>query len=151
MARAMHAAYAGGGAPSNLVMLPPTGDNGHAIFTEFRGRERWLIALDLFLRRHDLPTWSLDLVDRVMQQAGIAAAYRGRVVTYLGWPGLRVLVVDRATGAPYYASADGGLPQARAVAIRSCREHGGTEASCVPVMENFRLLMEHHAQAPAMR
>ena len=36
-------------------------------------------------------------------------------------------------------------------AIKLCREDGGTEASCVPVMENFRLLLEHRAEAPAVR
>ena len=151
MARAMHAIYAGAGAPANLVMLPPTGEDGHGIFTDFNGRNRWLISLDLFLRRHDLPTWQADLIDRVMQQAGIAPGYRWLVMAYLSWSAPRVLVVDRATGRPYYAAADAGLAEARAIAIRACRQNGGTETSCVPVMENFRLLLEHRAEAPAVR
>ncbi len=142
MAREMHAIYAGGGAPANLEMLPPIGHNGHFIFGDINGRERWLFSLDLFLRRHDLPTWREDLVETVMQQAGIAPAYRWRVTVYLSSVAPRVLVVDRATGIPYYAAADFGLPLARDVAMRFCRQNGGTEASCVPVMENFRLLTD---------
>lgn len=142
MARAMHAIYAGAGAPANLVMQPPSGADGHHIFGEFTGRERWLVALDFFLRNNGLPTWRLDLVETVMQQAGIPSDHRWRVMAYLSSVVPRVLVVDRATGRPYYGAADTGLERARYIAIRFCREDGGTEASCVPVMENFRLLTD---------
>ena len=151
MAREMHAIYAGAGAPAGLVMLPPTGDDGHGIFTDLTGRDRWLFALDVFLRSHDLPTWNQDLLERVVQQAGVAPAHRWQVMVFLSWPTARVLVVDRATGRPYYATADFSSQQARDAALRLCRADGGTEASCVPVMENFRLLAEQRADAAAVR
>jgi dienelactone hydrolase len=149
-ARAMHAIYAGAGAPAQLVMLPATGEDGHHIFSDLTGRSRWLFSLDLFLRRHDLPTWREDLTDRVVQQAGIAPDHRWRVMMFLSFVTPRVLVVDRATGRPYVGAAGASLQQARDFAIKLCREDGGTEASCVPVMENFRWLAvaaDHRADA----
>ena len=98
MAREMHAAYTGGGAPANFVMVGNIGEDGHHLFIGFEGRARWLAALDMFLQRHGLPTWSSDLVDRVMRQGGISPANRYQVLAFL-WSGTpRALVVDRATG-----------------------------------------------------
>jgi hypothetical protein len=68
---------------------------------------------------------------------------------YLSSATPRVLVVNRATGRPYYAAADLGLHLARDAVVRFCLENGGAEANCVLVMENFRLLVEQHAEAPA--
>ena len=107
----MHAIYAGGGAPANLVMLPPTGDDGHCIFRDINGRERWLFSLDLFLRRHDLPTWQEDLIEtRRCSRPALRPTIAGGSWCYLSSVAPRVLVVDRATGRPYYAAADAGLP-----------------------------------------
>ncbi|MPZ38700.1 MAG: hypothetical protein GEU95_11645 [Rhizobiales bacterium] len=143
MARAIHAAYAGaaraaGGGQTRFVMLPPIGDDGHDMFATWTGRDRWLTALDEFLHRHGLPTWSPAMVEAVMRQGGIAPEYRRDVVGFLSSIVPRVLVVDPATGKPYRGSVPFGLPAARFLAARSCQSGGGTD--CVTVMENFRPL-----------
>jgi dienelactone hydrolase len=138
MAREMHAAYTGAGAPANFAMVGDIGDDGHDLFTTFEGRERWLGTLDLFLQQHGLPTWSNDLLERAMRQGGIAPANRFRVLLYLWSVTPRALVVDRATGRLYRAAMDAGVNEARIAAMASCLDAGGT--GCELLMENFRLL-----------
>jgi dienelactone hydrolase len=137
MAREMHAAYTGAGAPGNFVMVGGLGEDGHNLFTAFEGRQRWLAALDMFLQRHGLPTWSNDLVDRVVRQGGIAPANRYQVLAFLWSVTPRALVVDRATGRMFRAAMDSGLDDARAAAMMACLQAGGTV--CRVLMENFRL------------
>jgi dienelactone hydrolase len=139
MARQMHAAYAGAGAPANFVMVGDLGEDGHNLFTAFEGRERWLAALDMFLQQHGLPTWSNDLVDQVMRQGGIPPANRYQVLAFLWSVTPRVLVVDRATGRLFRAAMDSGLYDARVAAVMGCLE-AGRGAGCELLMENFRLL-----------
>ena len=138
MAREMHAAYTGAGAPANFAMVGDIGEDGHDLFTAFEGRDRWLIALDLFLQQHGLPTWSNDLPDRVVRQGGIPPADRFRVLLYLWSVTPRALVVDRVTGRLYRAAMDAGLNAARIAAISACLDDGGTR--CELLMENFRLV-----------
>jgi dienelactone hydrolase len=137
MAREMHAAYTGAGAPANFVMAGDLGEDGHNLFTAFEGRQRWLAALDMFLQRHGLPTWSHDLVDRVIRQGEISPANRFRVMAYLWSVTPRALVVDHATGRLYRAAMDSGLDDARVAAMMACLDAGGTV--CRVLMENFRL------------
>jgi dienelactone hydrolase len=138
MAQEMHAAYAGGGAPASFLIVPDIGEDGHHLFTAFDGRGRWLAALDFFLLRNGLPTWSNELVDEIMRRGGIAAADRYRVMAYLWSVTARALVVDRATSRLFSASTDLGLIEARAAAMRACVDAGGSQ--CEVLMENFRLL-----------
>jgi dienelactone hydrolase len=139
MAREMHAAYAGAtSAAADFMMIPPIGEDGHAAFAAWRGREQWLPALDRFLHRHGLPTWREDLVDTVIRHGGIDVAYRDEVVAFLSSITPRVLVVDRASGTPYRAAVPFGLPNAHFLAMLTCQRHGGLD--CVSVMENVRLL-----------
>jgi len=139
MAREMHAVYSGAGAPADFAMVGDLGEDGHNLFTAFEGRERWLAALDMFLQRHDLPTWANDLVDQVMRQGGIPPANRYQVLAFLWSVTPRVLVVDRATGRLFRAAMDSGLYDARVAAVMSCLEQGrGT--GCELLMENFRLM-----------
>jgi dienelactone hydrolase len=138
-ARDMHAAYAGAtSAAAHFMMIPSIGEDGHAAFAAWRGREQWLPALDRFLRQHGLPTWREDLVDTVIRHGGIDAAYRDEVVAFLSSITPRVLVVDRASGTPYRAAVPFGLPGAHFLAMASCQRQGGLD--CVPVMENSRLI-----------
>jgi hypothetical protein len=138
MARAMHAAYSGAGAPANFAMVGDIGEDGHDLFVTFEGRDRWLGTLDMFLQQHGLPTWSNDLLDRAMRQGGIPPANRFRVLLYLWSVTPRALVVDRATGRLYRAAMDAGVNEARIAAMASCLDAGGT--GCELLMENFRLL-----------
>ena len=138
IAREMHAAYTGAGAPANFAMVGDIGEDGHDLFTAFEGRGRWLGTLDLFLQQHGLPTWSNDLLDRAMRQGGIPPDNRFRVLMYLWSVTPRALVVDRATGRLYRAMMDAGLNEARIAAMAACLDAGGT--SCELLMENFRLL-----------
>ena len=149
MAREMHAAYTGAGAPANFVMVGDLGEDGHNLFTAFEGRERWLGTLDLFLQQHGLPTWSNDLLDRAMQQGGIPADNRFRVLMYLWSVTPRALVVDRATGRLFRAAMDSGLDDARVAAMMACLEAGGT--GCRVLMENFRLRPAVATEEPAVR
>lgn len=53
LARAMFQAYRAGGAPAELVMLPPFRDDGHRLFVD--GVERWRPVLDGMLHRLGMP------------------------------------------------------------------------------------------------
>jgi dienelactone hydrolase len=44
-----------GGARAEYVLQPPFGANGHYVFTDAAGAERWLPAVERFLERHGIP------------------------------------------------------------------------------------------------
>ena len=76
-ARKVHAAYVAQGGIATLTMAPSLQPaDGHNIFELPAGRQHWLAALDPFLRAQNLPTWSAQQVDALMQKYNIAANRR---------------------------------------------------------------------------
>lgn len=57
LARAMFDAFAAAGAPGELIIAPPFGNDGHVLFSA-AGIPRWRGLVDDFLRKHHLPTWA---------------------------------------------------------------------------------------------
>jgi hypothetical protein len=62
------AAFREGGGSAELVLLPSTGVDGHALFVSSNGRLRWLAELDVFLRSRGLPAWQESDVDALMRK-----------------------------------------------------------------------------------
>ena len=74
-ARTAHATYVAHGGVAELKVVPSLHPaDGHNVFELPAGRQRWLAALDPFLRTHKLPTWSAQQMKTVMQRFKIAAA-----------------------------------------------------------------------------
>ena len=57
LARAMFSAFTAAGAPGELIIAPPFGNNGHFLFSS-AGIPQWRDLVDNFLRKHHLPTWT---------------------------------------------------------------------------------------------
>jgi dienelactone hydrolase len=131
----MHEAFLDGGGDVKLVMLEPGEGDGHFIFSQARGRLKWLPQMDAFLRYQKLPTWRREDVDALMEKLGVKEAARGLVETYVAGPSERALAqsaADRHVGVAWgWASPE----EARKSAISSCERSGGP---CEVTMENDR-------------
>ena len=55
----MHRAFVGAGGNAELQLVPPFEKDGHALIFWAKGSYVWTPLVDAFLRRHNLPTWSL--------------------------------------------------------------------------------------------
>ena len=135
----MRAAFIGSGGPATgasaeLVMLPPFGDDGHAMFFQDAGRGLLLPELDRFLRAHGLPTW--DEATFAPLLARLSPHDRAGVETYLAQPTEKALAVSPG-GATYWRFGERRLPDARDKALASCKEQSGAE--CTLAAENFGL------------
>ncbi|BBK39383.1 dienelactone hydrolase [Allostella sp. ATCC 35155] len=120
LARSLRDAYAAGGAPVEFHMLPPFGEDGHAVYG--RALAQWWPIVDAFLRRHGLPTWSAAVLspDRL---PGAGERHREAFERYLAAPGEKAFAASPsgrfgwATGRPSSAAA-------AEAALDFC--HGGT-------------------------
>jgi dienelactone hydrolase len=135
-ARKVHAAYVAQGGVASLKMAPPLQPDGHNIFELPAGRQHWLAALDPFLRAQNLPTWSTQQLDALMQKHKIPANRRPWLEVYFSLYTPKVLVRSPSGFLNYSASA-GGLEPAQKFALEGCEK---AKEACSPIMKNFDLL-----------
>jgi dienelactone hydrolase len=138
----MHAAYTGSGgwntgAKAELVMLPPFGNDGHAMFYANWGRQLLLPELDRFLRAHELPTWNQAAFAPLL--SSLSPADRDSVENYLRQPAEKVLTLA-AKGGAYWHMGETQIADARSKALEFCKQKNAGD--CKVVAENFDLLYQ---------
>ena len=127
----MHGAYVQAGGRAELRMIPPIVHDGHNLFADFGGRVRWLRALDLFLRAHELPNTNVARADQVVSRAKLSVTARPMVEEYLSAPTPKVLVVSSGGKGAHWVANPNDLDGARQRVLTRCREavrrrvHGG--------------------------
>jgi len=117
LARALHGAFTGAGAPARLVFVPPFGEDGHHVTRH--SLKSWLPHLDAFLRDTGLPTWS----PAALALPGAAADPRlaEALAAYLASPGEKAFVIEENGRAFGWATRRATTAQAEADAIALCR------------------------------
>jgi hypothetical protein len=134
-ARKVHAAYVAQGGVAELKIVPSLHPaDGHNVFELPAGRQHWLAALDPFLRKHKLPTWSAQQMKAVMQRFNIGP-HRGLWLEgYFSLYTPKVLA-QAPNGVPSYSAATAGLEPARKNALAGCEK--AAKMPCRVIMENF--------------
>ena len=134
-ARKVHAAYVAQGGIATLTMAPSLQPaDGHNIFELPAGRQHWLAALDPFLRAQNLPTWSAQQVDALMQKYNIAANRRPWLEGYFSLYTPKVLVRS-PSGFLNYTASTRGLEPSQKGALEGCEKTA--KMACIPIMKNF--------------
>lgn len=133
----MRAAYAEAGGRAELLMLPPVLHDGHRLFVDFRGRVKWLRALDRFLQAHRMPNANVARVDKFMSATRLATSTRPLVQDYLSAPMPKVLVATASGAGVQWVANPVDIDGARKRILANCREKSGAE--CTVTMENNAL------------
>jgi dienelactone hydrolase len=134
-ARKLHASFTAQGGNATLRIAPSLQpDDGHNVFELTAGRQRWLAALDPFLRERGLPTWRPQQVDALMQRYNLAPGRRPFVESYFSLLTPKVLVRS-STGVLNYSAATSGLEAAQKAAAEGCEK--AARAPCAAIMTNF--------------
>ncbi len=137
-ARKAHAAYVAQGGVATLKIAPSLHPaDGHNIFELPAGRQHWLAALDPFLRAQNLPTWSAQQVDAVMQRYNIAPNRRPWLEGYFSLYTPKVLVRS-PSGVLNYSADTRGLEPALKPALEGCEK--AAKAPCGAIMKNFEIV-----------
>ena len=136
-ARKVHAAFVAQGGVATLKIAPSLQPaDGHNIFEQPAGRQHWLAALDPFLRAQNLPTWSTQQLDGLMQKYKISANRRQWLEVYFSLYTPKVLVRSPSGFLTYSASA-GGLEPAQKSTLDGCEK---AKETCSPIMKNFDMV-----------
>ena len=134
----LHASYTAQGGRATLRIVPSLQpDDGHNVFELSAGRQRWLAALDPFLREQSLPTWSSRQVDALMQRYNLAPNRRPFIETYFSLHTPKVLVRS-PSGVLNYSAATSGLEAAQKAAAEGCEK--ATKTPCAAIMTNFGIV-----------
>jgi dienelactone hydrolase len=137
-ARRAHAAYTAQGGVATLKIAPSLQPaDGHNIFELPAGRQHWLAALDPFLRAQNLPTWSAQQLDAMMQRHNITANRRPWLEGYFSLYTPKVLVRS-PSGVLNYSASAAGLEPSQKSALEGCEKTA--KAPCSPIMKNFELV-----------
>jgi dienelactone hydrolase len=131
----MRAAYLAGGGDSKLVMFEPEGQDGHGIFGTARGRMKWLLELDGFLRFLKLPTWTQIEVNALIRKAGFKENLRGFTERYLAAPSEKAMAREQGGTYVYQVHGSRTLEDARKGAVEQCQR---TKPLCELIMVNDR-------------
>ena len=121
-ARKVHAAYVAQGGVATLKIAPSLQPaDGHNIFELPAGRQHWLAALDPFLRAQDLPTWSAQQLDALMQKYNIGPNRRQWLEAYFSLYTPKVLVRS-PSGVLNYSANTSALDPAQKSALEGCEK-----------------------------
>jgi dienelactone hydrolase len=137
-ARKLHAAYVAQGGAATLKIVPSLQPNdGHNVFELASGRQHWLAALDPFLRAQNLPTWSPQQVDALMQRYGIAPNRRPWLEAYFSLYTPKIMV-QSPNGTLNYSADTRAIDPAQKAALDGCEKTA--KMACVPIMKNFEMV-----------
>ncbi len=133
LARRMHAAYTHGGAPGELHIFGPVGDDGHNIWSLSEGRRLWMPLVDEFLRKQSLPTW--DPVPAKHLAEGLNEDGRRVLARYLAWPSEKAMAISRGKKLARFSGNHSTTDAAHKGSLAVCEKDAGEP--CDVVIENF--------------
>ena len=145
LVRDMREAYAKAGGRVDLEMFPALEMDGHALFSDLKGRIKWLVSLDKFLRANQLPSWNVARVNDVMKAAKLAPGHHAFVSNYMALPTQKALAMS-PNGIHIFTHVNSNdLAQARVTVLARCKEKTGAE--CILVLANSELAVTAQKQA----
>lgn len=130
----LHAAFTGRGGKAERHAFDAIGNDGHAIWSLFDGRQRWLPLMDKFLAANGLPTYDAEPARRAV--AGLGDAARTALQRYLDAPAAKVFMLAPNKGAPSMWRGAYDVETARKSGLEFCEKTHGEP--CRVVLENFR-------------
>ncbi len=132
----MQSAYLDGGGDVKLVMYDSYGRDGHNLFIEAKGRLKWLMEVDGFLRAQGLPTARRDSIADLMKLLRLGDNSRAFLEQYLAAPTYKAMAQtpDGRSHATQYGAPS--LEIARTAVLDYCRAQFKTAQPCRIVMEN---------------
>ena len=130
----LHAAFTGRGGKAERHAFDAIGNDGHAIWSLFDGRQRWLPLMDKFLTANGLPTYDAEPARRAV--AGLGGAAQTALQRYLEAPAAKVFMLAPNKGAPSTWRGANDIETARKSGLEFCEKIHGEP--CRVVFENFR-------------
>ncbi len=131
LVRRMHAAYVNSGGTAELAIVPPFGEDGHALFGTIAMQAVWTPLVDQFLRVHGLPTWSVDtsLID------GLQGVHQEHFKQYLAWASEKAFVLALDGSWDWWIAGKSTVQDALSEAMAKCEQDG--KRKCRPYAINF--------------
>lgn len=123
------------GGDARYVTFDAIGDDGHSVFSDFRGREKWLPEVDRFLADHGLPHLKTDITDQLHGELKLLPRQKDTLRRYLALPGEKVLVTSGNGQSLYWVHGSSQRDLARKRALDDCGKKN----------PNCRVLLVNHA------
>jgi dienelactone hydrolase len=138
--RRLHETYVVKGGRTDFHMFEPIGEDGHQMFGTHDGMQRWIPALDRFLRANKLPTYDRAPIEAAVKELNLVGGARAVVARYHGRPTEKALAVSRSNR-NVFAQFDGpDLAQIEARALKTCEEQA--KESCRIIVRNFEVVKQ---------
>jgi dienelactone hydrolase len=134
--RQLHAAYAAAGGITTFFMFPALKGDGHDLYGLQDGMQRWIPALDGFLRARDLPTYDPRPLDAAVGKIlnPQAAAYYSNL--YRTRPAEKAMALSPSGKQGYIAYGRATPEQAAKDSLAGCEKQPGGQ-TCQLVLQNF--------------
>lgn len=116
------AAYRSGGGNAKFTLYPPLGDDGHNIFSDARGKEKWLPEVDQFLAANGLPHLTPQAIDALVESAKLGPGMKSLMERYFRLPGEKALAVTNDNRRAYWRFAMGDGKSASTRALEDCNK-----------------------------
>ena len=117
-------AHRKGGGDARLVKYEAIGDDGHGVFSDYRGREKWLPEVDRFLAELDLPHLKNALAEQLHGELKLLPRQKETLQRYLSLPGDKALVVSGNGQSLYWVFGSSQRDIARSRALEDCGKKG---------------------------
>ncbi len=130
----MHEGFIARGGKAELHAFDAIGNDGHQIWGLSDGRQRWLPAMDAFLRARGLPSFDPAPATRI--GANFDESGKRTLARYLAAPGHKVLMLSNRKRQVHTWRGAVDLADARTKGLEYCEKAAGEK--CRIVMENFQ-------------
>lgn len=139
------AAYRKAGGHAQLTQYPPVSEDGHYIFTEWQGREKWFPEVDRFLAAHNLPHLKDADIEAMAQKLKLQGRQRASLERYMRLPGEKALIISGGGDALYWNYGGGSRNNASKKALDSCNAKSNAKAN----PKGCKVLLVNHDAPPA--
>lgn len=133
-----HGAYTKAGGKARLVRFDAVGEDGHFIFSDWKGREKWLPEVDKFLAENNLPGLKQAEIEALAQKVSLPEKFRNSYQRYIALPGEKAMAISGANDHVYW----------RFGGSTTSRISKDTLDQCAKASKGCRLLLLNHAPAP---
>jgi dienelactone hydrolase len=127
------AAYRGAGGNAKFTRYPATGEDGHNIFSDWRGREKWLPEVDQFLAANGLPHLTPQAIDALIESAKLGPNVKPLLERYFRLPGEKALAITNDNRRLFWRFGSRDSDEARTRALEDCNK---AQAGCKALFVN---------------